>query len=263
MTSLQQKKVFDMLIFNKIIEWQRFRAANLGESNWGFVPTMGALHKGHMSLVDRSRQDNNKTVVSIFLNPTQFNDPKDLSGYPKTIEKDTAMLKAAGVDALLLPDSEQVYPDNYHIKIIESEFSQMLCGASRPGHFNGVLTVVMKLLNIARAQFAYFGEKDYQQYLLIKAMVEALFLQTKIISSPTIRESDGLAISSRNVRLTDEERALAPCFYEILTQNTSMETRTAQLVSNGFKIDYLEELNSRRYGAVFLGKVRLIDNVAI
>ncbi|NQT63359.1 MAG: pantoate--beta-alanine ligase [Candidatus Marinimicrobia bacterium] len=252
-----------MIIGNDVKQWQSIRRQDSVDTMLGFVPTMGALHQGHLSLVNRSLQENDKTVVSIFLNPTQFNDPKDLSGYPQTLEQDIAALETAGVDVLLLPDFEQVYPDNYRYKLIESEFSQQLCGASRPGHFDGVLTVVMKLLNIVQAHNAYFGEKDYQQYVLIKEMAEAFFLRTKIIACPTVREADGLAFSSRNARLATGERILAPFFHKTLTQDMSVDSLKAQLESYGFKVDYLEELSGRRYGAVYLGKVRLIDNVAI
>jgi len=252
-----------MLSFNDLKEWQSFRSTGTNEPVWGFVPTMGALHKGHLSLVKRSIQENDKTVVSIFLNPTQFNEPKDLSGYPQTLANDITMLEKAGVDVLLLPDFSQIYSDNYRYKLTESDFSLKLCGASRPGHFDGVLTVVMKLLNIVQARHAYFGEKDYQQYLLIKEMADAFFLPTNIITCPTVREANGLAFSSRNARLTSDERALAPRFYEILSQNIPVEACRTELMSLGFKLDYVEELDDRRFGAVYLGKVRLIDNVPI
>ncbi len=252
-----------MLVIKNIQDWLQAHASRESNSTLGFVPTMGALHKGHLSLVDRSHRENDTTIVSIFVNPTQFNDPKDLNGYPQTLEADLSSLENAGVDVVLLPDYNQVYPDDYRYKIIESEFSQKLCGASRPGHFDGVLTIVMKLLNIVQATHAYFGEKDYQQYVLIKEMAEAFFLRTRIVSCPTIREDDGLACSSRNARLKSEERALAPQFYKTLTQKLSMAARKSQLESLGFKVDYLEEFKNRRFGAVYLGKVRLIDNVAI
>ena len=252
-----------MLILKDIKAMQDYRNTARTDSELGVVPTMGALHKGHLSLMKQSLQENDKTVVSIFLNPTQFNDPSDLNGYPKTLEQDIAQLEAAGVDVLFLPDFDQIYPDNYRYKILESEFSQTLCGASRPGHFYGVLTVVMKLLNIVGAQRAYFGEKDYQQYVLIKDMARAFFLSTDIIACPTIRESDGLAFSSRNARLTLDERKLAPQFYKVLSKDITMDSRKTLLNSQGFNVDYLEELKGRRYGAVYLGKVRLIDNVAI
>lgn len=252
-----------MLVIKDIQEWLKLQASSEVGPTLGFVPTMGALHKGHLSLVNRSIQENDKTVVSIFLNPTQFNDPKDLSGYPQTLNDDLVVLEKAGVNAVLLPSFSQIYPDNYRYKLIEEVFSRKLCGATRPGHFDGVLTVVMKLLNIVQATQAYFGEKDYQQFVLIKEMAEAFFLRTKIISCPTIREHDGLAYSSRNARLTPKERNLAPHFHEVLTQKLPLDSPIHQLESKGFRVDYLEELNGRRYGAVYLGKVRLIDNVAI
>ena len=252
-----------MLILKEVNAWLEMRDSRFAESSLGFVPTMGALHEGHMSLIEYSIRENNVTVVSIFLNPTQFNDPKDLNRYPKTLDHDIALLETAGVDVLILPDFEQVYPDEYRYKILESDFSRKLCGASRPGHFDGVLTVVMKLLNIVKAQKAYFGEKDYQQFVLIREMVKAFFMKTEIISCPTIRETDGLAFSSRNARLTSDERLLAPQFYKSLSSNDTLISQKAKLASSGFKVDYLEERDGRRYGAVYLGKVRLIDNVAI
>lgn len=251
-----------MIVVKNLSQWQSIRKTLPGDTTLGFVPTMGALHQGHLSLVKRALQENDKTVVSIFLNPTQFNDLKDLNGYPQTLKSDIDLLESAGIDFLLLPSFDEVYPDNYRYKIIESEFSQKLCGASRPGHFDGVLTIVMKLLNLVQAQHAYFGEKDYQQYLLIKDMAEAFFIPTHIVACATVREQDGLAYSSRNARLTRDERALAPHFHQTLSQDMSEDSLKAQLESNGFTIDYCETLNGRRYGAVFLGKVRLIDNVA-
>ncbi len=252
-----------MHIFKSIPEWRTFRDTSSKVVAWGFVPTMGALHQGHLTLVQRSLQENPKTAVSIFLNPTQFNDPKDLSAYPQTLEADMSLLETAGVDALLLPDFEQLYPDHFRYKVLETEFSKKLCGASRPGHFDVVLTVVMKLLTLSQAQRAYFGEKDYQQYLLIKEMAAAFFLATEIIACPTIREADGLAYSSRNTRLSPEERIIAPRFHELLIADENIESCKASLTASGFKVDYLEELKGRRFGAVYLGKVRLIDNVAI
>ena len=229
----------------------------------GFVPTMGALHEGHLSLVRRAKAENNHVVVSIFVNPTQFNDPKDLEKYPRTLTEDLRLLEKEGVSSVFLPNYAELYRDNYELQIKESNLSKLFCGAHRPGHFDGVLTVVMKLLQIARADKAYFGEKDYQQYLLIKKMADSFFLPTEIISVPTVREADGLAMSSRNLLLSKEERAKAPRLHHWITQKMDLEAIKKNLAEEGFRVDYLEEFNGRRLVAAFLGNVRLIDNVSI
>jgi pantoate--beta-alanine ligase len=248
-------------VYHRLKDWQTFRASNAFRGKTvGFVPTMGALHPGHQSLVEKSVAENDLTLVSIFVNPTQFNDPKDLEKYPRTFEKDVELLKQAGADFVLSP-SDSLYPDDYRYKVSESSFSRELCGAHRPGHFDGVLSVVLKLLNLARADRAYFGEKDFQQLSLIRGMAEAFFLPTQIIAGPTVRERDGLAMSSRNTLLTPEERQHAVLFPKILG-NTSLSTAEAEkkLAENGFIVDYVTETRGRRLGAVKLGSVRLIDN---
>jgi pantoate--beta-alanine ligase len=154
---------------------------------------MGALHEGHLSLIRRSRADNALTLASIFVNPTQFDDPADLAQYPRTMENDLATLEAAGTDYVLLPRAADLYADGYQYRVTESKLSTMLEGAHRPAHFDGVLTVVLKLLHIAAAERAYFGEKDWQQLTLIRGMAEAFFLQTCVVACPTLREADGLA----------------------------------------------------------------------
>lgn len=229
--------------------------------NIGFVPTMGALHEGHLSLIRESKKDNDITVVSIFVNPTQFNDPNDYKNYPDTHAEDILHLASLKVDYIFTPTKRSIYNDNYAYQIIENKFSKELCGATRPGHFEGVLTIVMKLLNIVNPHKAYFGEKDYQQYKLIKGMVEAFHMDVEIIARPTKREVDGLAMSSRNLLLTKSERKKAPKFSKMLKSNLSDDDIKTSLETEGFKIDYIETLNGRRFGAVFLGNVRLIDNV--
>lgn len=248
-------------VFSRVEEWRLFKK-NL-KSSLGFVPTMGALHEGHMSLVKQSQQENDCTLVSIFINPTQFNNKKDLQNYPVTLEQDVCLLKQAKCDFLILPTFAEIYPDEYTFQINESKLSQFLCGKSRPGHFTGVLTVVMKLLQLAQAQKAYLGKKDYQQYLLVKKMAEAFFLTTKIVGSETVREKDGLAMSSRNLLLSPEQRAQAPLFYKILKESLNAEQAKAELEKNYFVVDYVEEEDGRRLGAVYLGDVRLIDNVEL
>jgi pantoate--beta-alanine ligase len=253
-----------MKVFHTVPAFQEWRKSLPLGKTVGFVPTMGALHSGHESLLQYSVKDNDFTVLSIFVNPTQFNNPDDLKHYPKTFEADLAMAKKSGVDAVFAPDHmEELYPDQYRYQITESEFSKQLCGAHRPGHFNGVLSVVMKLLNLVDATRAYFGEKDYQQLTLIQGMVDAYFLKTKIIPCPTVREESGLAKSSRNLRMTADELNLAPMLYQTITTVKDRSAAIAKLTELGFKVDYLEDLNQRRYVAAHLGAVRLIDNVAL
>lgn len=245
-----------------INEWKAIRAT-LSDKSLGFVPTMGALHEGHLSLVKKSKEENDLCLVSIFVNPTQFNDKNDLNSYPQPIDEDIKKLNLLGTDYLLTPTYDDIYNDTYRFKITENMISKNLCGASRPGHFDGVLTVVMKLLNIASADRAYFGEKDYQQYLLIKDLCSAFFLNTQIVPCPTVREEDGLAMSSRNLLLENKHRKKAGNFYKYLNSDLSLKKIEESLINKGFEIDYIEELYGRRFAAVKLGSVRLIDNVKI
>lgn len=251
-----------MKIIESIEEWRSlFRRHKNEGSSVGLVPTMGALHEGHMSLVKKSIKDNELTAVSIFVNPTQFNNPDDLSSYPQTWDEDVAKLTEAGADYLLFPKYDDMYRDGYRYKLIETDYSLDLCGASRPGHFDGVLTVVMKLLSITKATRAYFGEKDWQQYRLIAGMADAFFLDTEIVPCPIIREKSGLAMSSRNKLLSPQESALAPLFYKSISSGKTPEDMQKELEDAGFKVDYLKIKENRVFGAVYLGKVRLIDNV--
>lgn len=262
-----------MRIFENFSDWMSYRRGpefsdqKRSEGTLGFVPTMGALHEGHIELVRRSKGENAKTAVSIFVNPTQFNDPKDFEKYPKTFEADQAKLIAAGVDYLIYPSPEQMYPEGYkggsRYFVDEKEASTILCGAHRPGHFRGVLTVVMKLLNGVDADHAYFGEKDYQQMKLIQGMAESFFMKTRIVPCPTVREKDGLAMSSRNMRLSPAEREIAPRIYAELRSKKSFPEIRATLERDGFRVEYLEEHWGRRFIAAYLGEVRLIDNVQI
>lgn len=229
----------------------------------GFVPTMGALHEGHLSLVRRSRAENHLTLVSIFVNPTQFDQAADLAGYPRTVESDLAALRAEGVDFVLLPQETQLYPDGYRYRVTENDRSRVMEGEHRPGHFDGVLTVVLKLLLIATAERAYFGEKDWQQLTLVRGLAEAFFLPTTIVACPTVREDDGLALSSRNRRLPPADRARAPRLHQVLTSASTPEEASRELRADGFDVDYVEEREGRRLAAVRLGGVRLIDNVPV
>ncbi len=251
-----------MKIFKTPEEWKAERLT-LTNKSIGFVPTMGALHKGHISLIECSQNENNYTIVSIYVNPTQFNNKEDFEKYPSLLEDDIKRLEKMNVDYLFLPDYDILYLDKFTYKIEETNFSKILCGAFRPGHFTGVLTVVMKLFNIIKPTKAYFGEKDYQQFQLIKGMVEAFFLDVTIVPCPIVREKDGLALSSRNLRLTKKNREKAALFPTLLMSKKSNEDIKKELRQNGFKVDYIETINKRRFGAVYLGKIRLIDNVKL
>lgn len=252
----------------EMIEWRSSlesfaaRPKDTGAS-LGFVPTMGALHRGHESLLQRARNENDFVVLSIFVNPTQFNDKTDLEKYPRTWERDLEMAKANKVDAVFHPSYGLMYPDDFKFKVIETDFSHLLCGKDRPGHFDGVLTVVMKLLNLVQPNRAYFGEKDFQQLTLIQNMVKAFFMPCEIISVPTVREADGLAMSSRNVRLKPEDREQAPDIHRIIKTASSAEEAKAALEKKNWTVDYVTDIRGRRFVAVNVGSARLIDNVEI
>jgi len=229
----------------------------------GLVPTMGAIHDGHISLVRRSQAENATTVVSIFINPTQFDRQSDLENYPRDFDQDLEMLNRCAVDAVFMPDYLTLYPDEFRYRVSENCLSQRLCGAHRPGHFDGVLTVVMKLLNIVRPDNAYFGEKDYQQLLLVRGMTEAFFMPVNIVPCPLVREADGLAMSSRNRRLDEKQRRMAPALFQTLKSADSAVSARHRLEQLGFAVDYVEDLDGRRLAAASLGATRLIDNVPI
>jgi pantoate--beta-alanine ligase len=244
--------------------WRDERRAQLRNGlTLGFVPTMGALHEGHLSLVRRSRAENDRTVVSIFVNPTQFDDASDFAQYPRAVAQDVAALEGERVDFVFVPSPDALYPDRYRYRVTETAFSADLEGASRPGHFDGVLTVVLKLLQIVGADRAYFGEKDWQQLRLVQGMVDAFFLPTRIVACPTERAPDGLALSSRNVRLTPADRHKAPLLHRVLQSAASRSAAAEALTDAGFDVDYVEEREGRRLAAVRLGGIRLIDNVPL
>jgi pantoate--beta-alanine ligase len=236
-----------------------------GTGATGFVPTMGALHEGHLALVRRAKAENARAWASIFVNPAQFNDPGDLERYPRTVERDFELLRSAGSDLAVLPRAEEIYRDGYRYRVTESSLSRELEGASRPGHFDGVLTVVLKLLLLARPDRAYFGEKDFQQLQLVEGLVHAFFLDTRIVRCPTVRESDGLAMSSRNRLLSPAERARAPALHRVLAESVAAGRPAAEaaaaLAREGFDVDYVADRDGRRLAAACLGEVRLIDNV--
>ena len=256
----------------------------------GFAPTMGNLHAGHVALVHTAKAHTDVTVASIFVNPMQFGPGEDLESYPRTLEVDLAKLQEAGATAVFIPRAEDIYPEgtDQHTSVDVPDLTEVLCGAQRPGHFRGVTTVVSKLLGVVRPHIAFFGAKDLQQVLVIKKMVRDLLINVEIMTVPTLRHPDGLAMSSRNGYLTPEERALAPNFAAALTtcaltlQNTSSDTYETidiakkALEDNGFVVDYLEARRTSDlslspepndeiaiFGAVYLGTTRLIDNRVI
>jgi len=257
--------------------------------NIGFVPTMGFLHEGHLSLVRESMQRADVTVVSIFINPTQFGPREDFKEYPRDINRDTEFLNREGVDYLFLPDNKEIYPEGYKTYVEVHDLQDKLCGHSRPGHFRGVCTVVLKLFNVVNPDIAFFGQKDAQQAVILKKMAQDLNLGVKIEIIPIVREEDGLALSSRNEYLSQEERQAA------LVLSKSLE-EARQIVKNGegdsgqiigrikemiakeplLKIDYVEIVDMENLEpvkkiekealatlAVFIGKVRLIDNAIL
>jgi len=255
----------------------------------GFVPTMGYLHEGHLSLVRRARGENRSVVVSIFVNPTQFGPQEDFETYPRDTERDLTLLRREGIDVVFVPEAEEMYPADFNSWVVVEGITEMLEGASRPGHFRGVATIVAKLLNIVRPNSAYFGQKDAQQALVIKKTVADLNMIPEIIVAPTVREPDGLAVSSRNVRLDPEERQAALVLWKSLNlaqQLWSDGERSADqirrqmiaLIEGELRalIDYvsiadaesLRELDKMDYPAlvclaVWIGKTRLIDNVIL
>ncbi len=241
--------------------WQKQRKALKG--SLGFVPTMGNLHEGHIELARRARAENDHVLVSLFVNPTQFNQRADFEKYARTFDADCKLLAEAGVDYILNPDEKAMYPDNYEVQIVEKVISKELEGAFRPGHFEGMQTVVLKLLNIAQADRAYFGEKDFQQLTLVRKMVEAFFVPTEIVPCPTIRQEDGLALSSRNGRLSPEQRKQATEISRLLKSGLSDEEVMKKLADAGFKPEYVATKWGRRLAAAWLGDVRLIDNVPL
>ena len=256
----------------------------------GFVPTMGALHEGHLSLVKRAKSENDIVVVSIFVNPAQFGPSEDFAKYPRDMEGDMEKLKREGVDILFMPDARAMYSDGFSTYITVKDLSDKLCGAFRPGHFTGVATVVCKLFNIVKPVAAYFGQKDFQQAAIIKRMVEDLNMDVDIIVCPTIRENDGLAMSSRNVYLSHEERRAATVIYKTLLSASQMIKSGASnpvdvrkqmhdmlkaepLISEiqyaeVYDTNTLDELNEFKKQnllavAVKIGSTRLIDNMIV
>jgi pantoate--beta-alanine ligase len=251
-----------MKIFENLQQWQKFRdeMARHGQT-LGFVPTMGALHEGHLSLVKRAKEKHDHVLASIFVNPTQFNNKDDLEKYPRTLHQDLALLSGIECDFVLLPSEAEIYADHNKFKIEETDESKILCGAYRPGHFSGVLTIVLKLLGLAQADSCYMGEKDFQQLRLIQKLAKSFFVKTRIEACPTVREANGLAMSSRNERLSSEGRQKAALIYKILKSSATCNEVKTQLTKAGFQVEYCEEHWGRRLVAAHLEGVRLIDNI--
>ncbi len=228
----------------------------------GMVPTMGALHEGHGSLIRQCVSENTQSIVTIFVNPTQFDNPYDLSSYPDTLDSDIQYLERMGVTDLIMPQYHELYPFDFTIFVDESLDSKILCGKNRAGHFKGMLSVVMKLINLTQARRVYFGKKDYQQYRLVKKMVTAYYLPTRIVGLQTVRDEHGLALSSRNSRLSVQQLDIARKLNEVISNmKLSCTEISMQLEHLGFQVEYCEEHWGRRFVAAHLGSVRLIDNV--
>ena len=277
-----------MLTVNTVKELKSaVRAAREAGKSIGFVPTMGALHEGHKSLVDRCRRENDVVVVSVFVNPTQFNNKEDLRTYPRTEEADKALLEAAGCDVVFMPTVEEVYPEPDTRVFDLGPVAEVMEGPMRPGHFNGVAQVVSKLFMMVEPDRAYFGEKDFQQIAVIREMVRQLGFKLEIVPCPIVREADGLAKSSRNVRLTPENRAIAPNIYRLLSESLdfakshtveetigfvteginaydAMEVEYYQIV-DGITMQPIAKWDDTNYAVgcitVYCGDVRLIDNI--
>lgn len=279
-----------MVLFNEILPLQSYLSEFKGSSKIGFVPTMGALHRGHLSLVERAKKENDLVVASIFVNPTQFDRAEDLLKYPKTLESDKQLLNSVGCDVIFAPTVQEMYPE----KIASQKFNfagldAVMEGKFRLGHFDGVGTVVKRLFDIVKPDNAYFGEKDYQQLMIVKKMVETEKITVNIIGCRISREPDGLAMSSRNKRLTEVQRLEAPLIYKSLQKAKAMFPdndleKIKEMVSDKFfgneilKLEYFEIADAttlmpadkktedkkyRGFIAVFADTVRLIDNIAL
>lgn len=277
-----------MEILNTVAEVREFVSRCKSEhKSVGYVPTMGALHDGHMSLVRQALNTCDVCIATVFVNPTQFNDPKDLETYPRTFEADAEKLKAAGTHAVFYPTVQEVYPTRDERIFNVGAVAEVMEGAYRPGHFNGVMQVVSRFFDIIKPDKAFFGEKDFQQIAVIRAMVRDLGLSVQILACPIVREADGLALSSRNVRLTPENRSRAPQIHRVLMESVSMmDTQTPEQVKAWviaqldavpeMRVEYYEIVDGislqsvRKWSdsphvvgciTVYCGDVRLIDNI--
>ena len=272
-------------IIKTVSEMQGYVKSLKKANKIGFVPTMGYLHKGHLSLVEKSIKENDITIVSIFVNPLQFGKNEDLDKYPRDFERDQNLLSAQGVDVIFFPDFEEIYPEGYKTFVEVKNIGKLYCGATRSNHFKGVTTIVLKLINIINPDFMYMGEKDFQQVFILQQMIKDLNLSVKIVRCPIIREPDGLAMSSRNAYLNGMERKNATCLYNslILAKNSikigefdpeNIRKKMIQLIEkNGGVVEYIAFINKDTFKvekkvlektkillAVRIGKTRLIDN---
>jgi pantoate--beta-alanine ligase len=281
-----------MVVVEKVKEMQKIIDSHRREGKRIVcVPTMGYFHKGHLSLMELAREYGEIVVTTLFVNPTQFGPNEDFERYPRNFQRDFELAQSVGIDYLFAPTIEEMYPDNFYTKVIVGKFTDKFEGVKRPGHFDGVATVVTKLFNATKPDVAIFGQKDFQQALVIKQLVKELLFDIKIIVAPIVREADGLAMSSRNVYLSEEERKLAPRIFEALNLGFKAvqngERRRKQINSivlqhlrqfREFFIDYVAAVDSETLDepeefspgqtvvilvAVYLGKTRLIDNVLV
>lgn len=278
-----------MEIFKQITPLKAYlKELKCREKSVGLVPTMGALHDGHSSLIRASKAANDLTVASIFVNPIQFNNPNDLLKYPRSLEKDIKLLESEGCDVLFTPANEEMYPKESTLKLDFGPLDRVMEGQFRPGHFSGVAVVVSKLFHIVEPDHAYFGQKDWQQFTIIRKLTEELNFNVVLHSVPTLRENDGLALSSRNRRLNDEQRKVATVFYRALVQakNSLKEGKSIDAVkpevqafvqnTSGARLEYLEMVDSKNLNGLknveeaaqpilciagYVGDVRLIDNM--
>jgi len=274
-----------MHIFNQIGSLEEYlKSCREAGRSIALVPTMGGLHEGHLKLVDKAKECSNVVVVSVFVNPTQFAENEDYEAYPKTLSEDKKILEAIKVDAMFIPFDNEIYPDGSSQEYDVGEMGKILCGIFRPMHFNGVAQVVARLFDIVKPDYAVFGEKDYQQLLIINSLIERQAIKTTIVSVPTVRESDGLAMSTRNNYLSPEDRTNAPLFYQQLVDTklaiqsgTDISIATEQAVdalSTVFDVEYVEVLNANNLtqittssreiiiiSSVRLSETRLIDNI--
>lgn len=281
-----------MLLFKRVADLQKYlNNIKTKDLQIGFVPTMGALHDGHIALVEQSKTECNITVASIFVNPTQFNDIKDLDKYPRTPEKDIEILTAAGCQILFMPDESEIYPHGKtpSVRFNFGKLDKVLEGTFRPGHFDGMAQVVHRLLEIVKPDRLYMGQKDFQQFTIVASMLDQLKSPTKLVVCDIVREKDGLAMSSRNTRLSHEGRAVAPLIHKVLSEAADMmgeysPVEIQKICINKlrseplFKLEYFEIINGRTLlpihlfedtdyavaiTAVWVGDVRLIDNMIL
>jgi pantoate--beta-alanine ligase len=277
-----------MEIFKEIKPLKAFLSQKANSVSIGLVPTMGALHAGHLSLIEASKKENQLTICSIFVNPAQFNNPKDLEKYPRTLERDIEMLKKAGCDAVFAPEANEMYETESNIRFDFGDLDKILEGKFRPGHFSGVALVVAKFFNIIKPTIAYFGQKDFQQFKIIERLVKELKFDLHLKPMPILREADGLAMSSRNMRLNSEERKKATVLFQSLTEAHKLVISGAPLAVvkeavkqkcesiEGVKLEYFEVASMENLKALesvtgkailliaaYVGEIRLIDNLLL